>query len=274
MHTAVVNDTTLAYTDDGPRDAPAILFSHSLFFDSSMFEAQRRALSDEFRVVCPDHRGQGSSAPADRDALDMDLLAQDAAALIEHLDLAPCHVVGNSMGGFVALRLAARRPDLVASCITLGSSGEEEHKLAEFEPLVEDIAQRGTEPHLDVLMHIMFSDTFLADEAPGRSGQRERWRAHMAGLGAAVAPAARGFIHRTGVLAEVGEIRVPVLAVAGGEDHAYEVERSQAIADAAPDGRLEVLQRAGHSVAVEEPEAVSRLVAEHVRAVARAAPAA
>lgn len=56
--------------------------------------------------------------------LDMDTPAADAAALIEALELAPCRVIGDSMGGFVALRLAARRPELLQSAVAMGSSGE------------------------------------------------------------------------------------------------------------------------------------------------------
>ena len=104
-----VNGTTLHYTDDGPRDAPALVLSHSLFFDHVMFDAQVEAFAGEYRVVRYDHRGQGASARAPREELDMDTLTADAAALIEALDLTTVTFLGNSLGGFVALRLAARR---------------------------------------------------------------------------------------------------------------------------------------------------------------------
>ena len=90
-----------------------VVFSHSLFFDSSMFHNQAAFFGATNRVVTYDHRGQGRSAPSD--TLDVDTLTDDAAALIESLGAGPVHFVGNSLGGFVALRLAARRPDLVLS---------------------------------------------------------------------------------------------------------------------------------------------------------------
>lgn len=105
-----VNGTELHVQDVGPRDAPALLFCHSLFFDADMFAAQVERFSGEYRVVSYDSRGQGRSAAATLEEQGMDTLAEDAAALIEQLGLAPCHVIGNSMGGFIALRLAARRP--------------------------------------------------------------------------------------------------------------------------------------------------------------------
>ena len=85
MHDVRVNGTRLSYTDDGPRSAPALVFSHSLFFNSSMFEHQVAAFADRYRVICYDHRGQGASDRAPREKLDMDTLSEDAAGLIEGL---------------------------------------------------------------------------------------------------------------------------------------------------------------------------------------------
>ena len=57
-----VNGTQINYLDEGPRDAPAIIFSNSMFFDGTMFEKQAAAFADKYRVVRYDHRGQGGSA--------------------------------------------------------------------------------------------------------------------------------------------------------------------------------------------------------------------
>jgi 3-oxoadipate enol-lactonase len=134
MARVAVNGTELHVQDVGPRGAPAVVLAHSLFFTADMFAAQVERFSRDDRVVAYDSRGQGRSAAAPLEELGMDRLAEDAAALVEALDLAPCHFVGNSMGGFVALRLAARRPDLLRSAAALGSSGDVEGKKAEFAP--------------------------------------------------------------------------------------------------------------------------------------------
>jgi pimeloyl-ACP methyl ester carboxylesterase len=51
MATIEVNGTTVNYADEGPRDAPALLFSHSMFFDHRMFAAQATAFGDRYRIV-------------------------------------------------------------------------------------------------------------------------------------------------------------------------------------------------------------------------------
>ena len=65
-----VNGTTLRYEDEGPRTGHAVVMSPSMFFDVRMFEAQAAALSDRFRVVRYDHRGQGESARDARERLE------------------------------------------------------------------------------------------------------------------------------------------------------------------------------------------------------------
>src|SRR5262245_53535714 len=111
MPTVKVNGVELFYkeTGSGPE---TIVFSHGLMMDHSMFEAQRAVLSDQFRVIAYDHRGQGQSEETSN-GQDMETLTTDAANLILALNAAPCHFAGLSMGGFVGLRLAARRPALL-----------------------------------------------------------------------------------------------------------------------------------------------------------------
>lgn len=249
-----VNGTQLYYEEYGPQDGTALIFSHSLFFDHTMFHHQVERFSSEYRVVVYDHRGQGRSAAAPLEGLDMDTLAEDAAALIEELGFARCHFVGNSMGGFIAVRLAARRPDLLLSAVAMGSS-------ADFGPLVVHPQQHGPEEIIDALMYIMFGDTSLAE--PGREELREHWRGYMLGLPTTIGDAAHGVVYRKDVLPELTDAWVPVLAVAGEEDHAYEPEYSRHIAEVTPDARWVIVEKAGHSVAVERPEAVNEHLAEH-----------
>lgn len=272
-----VNSTRLWVEDTGPAaDArPVAVFSHSLFFDSTMFAHQVAALAATHRVINYDHRGQGRSDPAPPDhrggsQQDMDTLAADAAALIETLQLPAVHFAGNSLGGFIALRLAARRPDLVASVAILGSSGEAEHRVAEFAPLVEAMRTQGTAPHIDTLMHIMFGDTYLADSA--RAAERTHWRAKLTALPNAIADSAHAVVFRAPILAELAGTSVPVLAIAGAEDHAYGPPEAEAVAHAAG-GRFVVVPRAGHSVALEAPAEVNALLTDFWHAATRRAAA-
>ena len=112
---AVGGGERIYYVDEG-SGPDTIVFSHGLLWSGEMFRPQIDALKDRFRCVAFDHRGQGQS-PVARSGYDMDTLTADAAALIEGVGAAPCHFVGLSMGGFVGMRLAARRPELLRSLL-------------------------------------------------------------------------------------------------------------------------------------------------------------
>ena len=119
-----VNGTTLFYKDTGPGSTgETIVFSHGLLWNTALFAPQIAALRDRYRCVAWDHRGQGKSASGPhRNCIGMELVWQDAVALIEKLGLGAVHFVGLSMGGFVAMRMAARRPDLVKTLVLLETS--------------------------------------------------------------------------------------------------------------------------------------------------------
>ena len=90
-----------------------------------MFEDQVAALKGRYRCITMDLRGQGKSEVT-QSGYDIDTLSADAAAVIETLKCAPCHFAGLSMGGFIGLRLAIRRPGLLKSLVLLESSADPE----------------------------------------------------------------------------------------------------------------------------------------------------
>ena len=259
MPTIDVNGTTLAYDDSG-GPGPAIVFSHSLFFNRRMFDEQTEKFARTHRVVTYDHRGQGESARGT--GLDMDTLAEDAAALIEALDLAPCHFVGNSMGGFIALRLTARRPELLRSAVAMSSSADAEGQVENFTALLDHARKVGVRQTVTALVRIMFGDTTIAT----RPAVLERWRTHLRSLDTAVLDAADAVVHREGVLGELVGATVPLLILSGAEDRAYSTELSQRIADTAANATHVTVAGAGHSLAVEQPVVVNDHLAEHFAA--------
>lgn len=251
-----VNDVRLHFERFPQPGKPVLVLSHSLFFDWRMFEPLIELLHPYFEIIAYDHRGQGLSSRAG--LLDMDTLADDAAALIDVLELGPCYFAGNSMGGFVALRLAARYPERLAGCIVMGSSADLEHQLAEFEPLVRQLATEGAADQVDTLMYIMFGDQTL--RSPEHASLCAHWRDHMRKLGPEIGAAAMGVIHRRSVLDELKSLRVPLLVLAGEQDHAYSTALSEQIVACSGHGECQVIAAAGHSLALEQPAQVAQAI--------------
>ena len=123
MPAAIVNGVELFYEDRGPCGAPSLVLSHSLFFDHRMFEAQLKDFSRTYRVIAYDHRGHGLSANAADGRYDMDTMAADVVALIEHLNLGRVHIVGNSMGGFHCASFGGASSRPRALCRSFGVIG-------------------------------------------------------------------------------------------------------------------------------------------------------
>ena len=114
----------LAVQDVG--EGPTIAFSHGLLWSKEMFAPQIANLATEYRCVAWDHRGQGESDVPEGRSVPIEDCYEDAVALIEGLDCGPVHFVGLSMGGFVGMRVAARRPDLVRSLVLIESAADPE----------------------------------------------------------------------------------------------------------------------------------------------------
>ena len=204
-----------------------------------------------------DFRGQGHSEVT-RGGYDMETLYEDAVALIEQLGCAPCHFLGLSMGGFIGLRLAARRPELLRSLILLENTADPEpsENVAKYRQLTFVARWFGLGLVVDRVMPVMFGRTFLTD--PERAGARRNWRGRMSGnhrLG--ITRATTGVITRNGIASEIDSIRVPTLILVGDEDVAVPPVHSQRLHERITGSRLEIISRAGHTSTVEEPTAVN-----------------
>jgi 3-oxoadipate enol-lactonase len=259
-----VNGTRIHYVDEGPQDAPALVFSPSMFFDHRMFAAQAAAFSDRYRCIRYDLRGQGESQRHPRERLDMDTQAQDAAAMIEALGLRDVTFVGNSMGGFIGLRLAARRPDLVRSAVVMGTSADVEEQAEAMDELIAVVQEQGMEPVLDGVLFFMMGDTTLND--PSRADVLAGVRELLLSRTPEYADAAWHIAHRPAILDELRAITIPLTVVAGTEDHTYPPPKSEQIIAGVPHARLVVMERTGHVHALENPEAVNAVLEEHLAA--------
>ncbi len=257
MPYADLNGAHIHFTDTG-GDGEVIVFSHGLLFSGAMFEAQVAHFSAlGFRCITFDHRGQGQSGVTNG-GYDMDTLSEDAAQLIVHLGVAPCHFAGLSMGGFVAMRLAARKPDLVKSLILLETSAEAEPEENGPKYRRMNFVARwiGLWAVAGKVMPIMFGQTFLND--PARADERARWKAAITGnhrIG--ITRAVMGVVDRAPIMPELDKIDLPVLIVVGEEDVATVPENSERMHAAIRGSELVRMPGAGHSSTIEEPGVVN-----------------
>ncbi|MBA3540774.1 MAG: alpha/beta fold hydrolase [Deltaproteobacteria bacterium] len=264
--TRELNGTTLYYEDTGPGSTgETIVFSHGLLWSTELFAPQIAALRDRYRCIAWDHRGQGRSAADHREHIGMELVWQDAVQLLEHLAAGPVHFCGLSMGGFVAMRMAARRPDLVRSLLLLETSSEPEplENVARYRLLTRVTRLLGTRVVRGQIAPIMMGRTIRNDPARTAelagfvevmSRRRDIWRA------------INGVIDRPAIHDELARITAPTLIIVGDEDTATPLAKAEKIRSGIAGAQLVRIPGAGHSCTVEQPVAVTAALAQFLGA--------
>ena len=103
----------------GPPDAPPLVLVHGTVFNRTMWAPQREALSDEFRVIAPDMPGHGERRD---EPFRLEEGVATVEAVVDRLTDDRVHLVGLSLGGYVATAYARRHPDEVEDLVVAGSS--------------------------------------------------------------------------------------------------------------------------------------------------------
>lgn len=99
-------------------DGPALLLMHGLTRNSADFEPLVPHLAGHYRLVVPDQRGRGLSAPdPDPARYRPDIYAADMWALLDGLGVGRCGLIGTSMGGLMAMLMAAAQPERIAAIV-------------------------------------------------------------------------------------------------------------------------------------------------------------
>jgi len=257
MPTLQINGARLYYEEHG-SGPEAVVFAHGLLFDRRIFDEQVAALKARYRCIAFDFRGHGGTEVT-RGGYDMDTLAADAAGLIESLGAAPCHFVGLSMGGFVGLRLASRRPELLRSLALLDSSADPEPRenLPRYRLLNRVARLFGLRAVAGRVMPIVFGRTSVAE----RPELVEVWRRRVVGQSRfGITRAVVGVVERQGVAEELDRVRVLTLVLVGEEDTATTPEKAERLHRGIAGSELVVVPRAGHMSTLENPEAVTRAI--------------
>lgn len=256
-----VRDVDLYCEDTGGEGEP-ILFLHGFLFDGRMYEAQIAALRDRYRCVTLDFRGQGRSGHA-RTGYQLEQLTADVLTVIRRLDLAPTHLVGLSMGGFVGMRIGAREPDLLRS-LTLLNTGASPHPPGRY-PLhlaltaLARLLGPSPAPVLRGIEKELYGEPFRSE--PGREAERAVWRRRWATADrSSLANTMLGMMVRPDIRDELAGVSVPTLIVAGQLDVEMPPRLAREMHTLIPGSQLVELDGVGHSATLEDPARVTGIL--------------
>jgi 2-hydroxymuconate-semialdehyde hydrolase len=248
-------------------DGPAVLLLHGSgpgTTGASAWAATVEALADSWRLVAPDHAGYGRTPlPAGsrgglRDWTDL------AAGLMASLGHETYSVVGHSMGGAVALSLAATRPARVNRVVAVSTMGAPEAGLSEALEAVWAAAP-GRQGAREMLSRLFHDQAWVTDEAVDtRAAAMEAGAPRFASM--FPPPRARWAEDLTLSPDLLGAIRAPVLLAHGAEDRVTPLETSAIpLLRHLADVRLHVFGGCGHVPAVEHAAEFLGLVREFLR---------
>ncbi|SEF90997.1 Pimeloyl-ACP methyl ester carboxylesterase [Thermomonospora echinospora] len=259
--------TVQLYARDVGGGTPLVLL-HAFPLSSAMWLAQREGLGGRFRVITPDLRGFGGSVLGE-DEPSVDVMADDVARMLRVKGIDRAVIGGLSMGGYVAMALCRRHPDRVLGLVLAGTKASADTEQARDVRLRQ--AERlehegGTRVLVDEVLPFLVGPTTMRQRALvyGRVRGLVQAAPALAAAWAQRAMAARGDSFET-----LRGTRAPALVMVGDEDELSTRTDARAMAEALPNAELQVIPRAGHLSAVEQPDLFNQAVAEFVAALAR-----
>ncbi|MEU8620513.1 alpha/beta fold hydrolase [Streptomyces sp. NPDC048623] len=252
------------HVEEAGAHGPLLLCLHGIGSSSAAFAPQLAELSSYVRVVAWDAPGYGAS-PDPEVPLTLDDFANTAAELIRERG-GSAHVLGVSWGGVVALRLAARHPELVASLIIADSSpgsGIDETKAAGMRARATELAELGPRAFAEAR-----GPRLVSPGAPAALVRRvvDTMAASVRLPGYAYAAESMA---SADLRAELPEIAAPSLVLCGEQDHVTGIDASQAVAGALHKTAFVIVKDAGHLANQEQPGRFDAWVLSHLRITAR-----
>ncbi len=241
-------------------EGPPLLLLHGFTGCADTLAGTAEALADAHRVVSLDLPGHGASeSPADAGAYRMEATLDALEDVLDALGVPRAHVLGYSMGGRLALGLAALRPERVDRVVVVGASAgieDPEARAARVradEALAESILAGGVPAFVERwLANPLFQSQRRLGVAfwEGARAQRLRNRPQglalsLRGLGSGAQPPLHTHLPR---------LAAPVLAVVGAEDPKF-LGIARALVRRLPRGRLCLIPGAGHAAHLENPAA-------------------
>jgi 3-oxoadipate enol-lactonase len=255
----ITTDDGIELAVDVAGNGPGLLLVHGFGGAKEDFVDHLPLLAEDHTVVVFDHRGHGESdAPADPAAYSFDQLVTDTIAVADATGLEQFRLLGHSMGGMVARRVALQHRDRVEALILMDTApGPVPSFDAELMETAATIARTQGKAALKEVLDLAaplntpaYERVLL--ERPGyQAFQDQKWDALSEVMWAALVVA---IARQNDDLPELAAITCPVLVVVGEQDDPF-LDPSRAMAESIPGARLVVVPDAGHSPQFENPEA-------------------
>ena len=240
------------YETEGTRGVP-VIFVHGSGSNHAIWKPQIRALSTIARPVAIDLPGHGQSDLPGHNSVDG--YCNVILGLLDALQFDRAVVVGHSLGGAIAQMVALAHPDRVAGIGLVGTGARLRVLPAILDGILNDF--ENTAP-------------FVVENAyaPNLSDEmRTQALAELRACSPQVTHDDYAACNTFDVMNRLGEIRAPTLVICGKQDRMTPTKYSEYLASKIRGAKLVLVDNAGHSVMIEQPEATSRALVDFVKGV-------
>ena len=248
------NGIDINYELTGREAAPVVMLSHSLASSMVMWNPQLASLEPHFKVLRYDMRGHGGSTAPDG-AYTLELLADDAVALLDALRIDTVHFVGLSIGGMIGQGIALNHADRLKSltlCDTSAVMPDEAQPT--LKARIAAARQSGMADQVDGTLERWFTPEYLRANSPEVEMIRQQIRATPLAGYIGCSEALRGLNY----LERLPEITLATLIMVGEEDPGTPVAVAEAIHERIAGSVLVVLPAARHLSNIEQAEAFNQ----------------
>lgn len=238
---------------------PLVLL-HAFPLDARMWDGVRVPLAARTRVIMPDQRGLGRSPLPDADTEPtLDDAARDVLALLDKLELDRVVLGGCSMGGYLAMALLRAAPERVSGLVLIDTkaSADTDEARQNRAAMAERVEAEGVGFVADALLPGLLGETSRADRPEVVTTVREIIATQPP---SGIAWAQRAMAARPDSLETLRAADVPALVVFGEQDTLMPLEEANAMLDALPQAKLELIPAAGHLAPLEDPAAVAEAI--------------
>lgn len=258
-----MRDTVLLNYSASGTGMPVVML-HGFPLSSAIWASQQLNLSKKYFVITPDLRGHGLS-PATEGIYDMDLLARDVLALLDHLHLTQVVIIGHSMGGYVALAAWHRSPERFLGLGLVGSqaSADTEEGKKNRQKTAAKVAGGGGQVVANAMLPKLFASKHAANLPLIEGIEKIMVDTPTNGIIGSL----NGMASRSDFDEELAEIDIPVLILSGEKDQIIPITKALAMAATIPEAILKIVPDAGHLPMIENPEATTKALDEFLSAI-------
>jgi pimeloyl-ACP methyl ester carboxylesterase len=238
---------------------PTLLLLAGIASDHASWGPLLPLLTDHYHIVMPDNRGAGQTR-CHASHVTLEAMAEDAVAVLDHLEITEAHVLGHSMGGMIAMDLASRFPARVDNLVLAATTPKATPHAA---ALMRDLATLRTagapeETWFRLLFQFLFRTSFF-DNPEGVSEAARLSVDYPHTPDAAQFASQVAALERQNLL-DIGLIKAPTLFLAGEEDILFPPDQTLPAFAGIDHRATRIIKGAAHSIHWDQPSEVAKSV--------------